>query len=74
MGVSVDEVVRRTIRHVERIAKDGRYEWPTARSALTAIMADLEGRHPGDPALELLRRYIARGDYVWSRRNGSQRN
>ena len=72
MGVSVDEIVRRTIRHAERIAKEGRYEWPTARSALTAVLADLERRRPSDPALELLRRYIARRDYGWSRRNGSQ--
>jgi hypothetical protein len=72
MGVPVDEVVRRTIRHAQRMVEQRQYKWQTARIALTKLMADLESRHPADPALEPLRRYIESCDRVWSEKNEAE--
>ena len=72
MVVPVAEIVRRTIRHARRMAKQGQYGWPTARTALAKLLAELEARHPSDPALERLRRYIERGDREWSQKNNAE--
>jgi len=68
MSVSIEEFVDRTIRHARRMDIVGLHEWPTARSALTKILADLERRSPDEPSLERLRRFIARGDRAWKAR------
>jgi len=68
MRASVAAIVRRTIRHARRLSKEGGYDWPTARGALTKILADLEARSPGDPSLERLRQVIERGDRAWKLR------
>lgn len=73
MGVPVVEVVRRTIRHARRMARQGHYEWPTARIALAKLLADLEARHPADSALEPLRLYIESGDREWSEKKEAER-
>ena len=62
MAVSTADLVNRTIRHAQRMAKEGVHDWPTARLALTRILADLEARSPAEPSLERLRAFIARGD------------
>ena len=49
------------------------YAWPTARMALAKLLADLEARHPADPALEPLRRYIESGDREWGEKNAAER-
>jgi hypothetical protein len=68
MSASIAEIVRRTIRHARRLSKEGVYDWPTTRVALSKILADLEARAPGDPSLERLRQVIERGDRAWSLR------
>jgi len=62
MTVSIADIVNRTIGHAQRMADDGVHDWPTARFALTRILADLEARSPGEPSLERLREFIALGD------------
>jgi hypothetical protein len=68
MRASVADIVRRTIRHARRLSKEGVYDWPTTRVALSKILSDLEERAPGDPSLERLRQVIDRGDRAWARR------
>ena len=58
MSVSVAEVVRRAIEHARQMSTQGDYDWPTARHALTRILADLESRSPNDPSLAELRAFI----------------
>jgi hypothetical protein len=65
--------VRQTIRHARRMSTEGQHEWPTARIALTKILADLEPRFPGDPNLVRLRRYIALGDLAFRQKNAAER-
>jgi hypothetical protein len=62
MSVSIADIVRQTIRHARRMSQEGVHDWPTARSALTKILADLETRSPEDPRLEDLRVFIVFGD------------
>ena len=69
MVASIADIVRRTIRHARRMSKAGVHDWPTARAALSRILADLEARSPGDPSLERLRQVIERGDRAWSLRD-----
>jgi hypothetical protein len=68
MRTSVADIVRRTIRHARRLSKEGVYDWPTTRVALSKILSDLEARSPGDPSLERLRQVIERGDRAWTLR------
>ena len=70
MSVSIADFVDRTIRHAQRIQLEGLHDWPTARAALATILADLERRSPGEPNLERLRLFIARGDRAWNAPRG----
>jgi hypothetical protein len=67
MVESIDEIVRRSIRHARRMLSEGAYDWPTTRKALRAILADLETRSPDHPSLKRLRAFIASRDRAWSR-------
>ena len=69
MNVQIAEIVRRSIRHAERMASDEKYPWPTMREGLGKILVDLEARAPADPSLDELRAYIASGDRFWAARN-----
>jgi hypothetical protein len=71
MSVSTDEIVRRAIRHADRMAQRTGYEWSTARGALTKILFDLEQRTPDDASLARLRDYIAQRDADCARRKGA---
>jgi hypothetical protein len=64
------DIVDRAILHAQRLSRLATYGWPTARSALVRILADLEARAPGDPAVERLRQFIAEGDKTWAERSG----
>jgi hypothetical protein len=70
MTISITEIVNRTIGHAQRLADEGVHDWPTARFALTRILADLEARSPGEPSLERLCEFIAVGDRAWNAREG----
>lgn len=72
MSVSIDEIVRRTIRHADRMAAAGGHDWPNARSALTKILLDLEKRAPGDPSLNCLRDYLAQRERDFLRGKGAK--
>lgn len=69
MNVPIAEIIRRSIRHAEKMASDQDYPWPTMREGLGKILADLEARAPADPSLNELRAYIASGDRSWAARN-----
>jgi len=62
MSVTVADIVRRVIGHTRRMLREGVYDWPTARRALTKILADLESRSPDDRSLAELRAFIELGD------------
>ena len=70
MTVGIDEIVERVILQAQRMLDDGAYDWPASRAALTRILADLEARSVGDPALERLRQFVALGDDAWKVRQG----
>jgi len=70
MTISISEIVKRTIGHAQCMANDSVHDWPTARLALTKILADLEARSPGEPSLERLRAFIALGDRAAKAREG----
>ena len=67
MSVLIAEIVRHSILHAQRLASERVHDWPTARAALTKILADLEQRSPNEPSLSRLRIYIATRDRAWSR-------
>jgi hypothetical protein len=69
MSALIAEIVRRSIRHAQRISRERPSEWPTVRRGLMTILADLEKRAPNDPSLSRLRAYIALRDGQ-SSRNG----
>ncbi len=62
MNVSTNEIVSHVISHERRLAKEGGYNWPAAKGALTRVLAELEARSPEDPSLDRLRAFIALGD------------
>jgi hypothetical protein len=62
MNDVIDDMVDRMVRQAQRMLDDGLYDWPTSRTALKRILADLEMRSLGHPGLERLRRFIARHD------------
>jgi hypothetical protein len=64
-----DLIVRRSIRHARLMQRQHAYDWPTARSALRKILADLESRSPNHPGLPRLRTFIASNDRAWLRQN-----
>jgi sugar phosphate isomerase/epimerase len=66
---SIDEIVRRSVRHARRMLGEGHYDWPTTRRALRIILADLEARSPNHASLERLRTFIAANDRAWLREN-----
>ncbi len=66
---SIDEIVRRSIRHARRMLREGHYDWPTTRRALRTILADLEARSPDHPSIARLGAFIAANDRAWSREN-----
>jgi hypothetical protein len=72
MSVSIASIVRRSIRHALQMSKHGFHDWRTARAALTRILDDLESRSSSDPAIERLRRFIARGDRDSNHRDETQ--
>ena len=62
MSALLSDIIDRAIEHARALSKTAAYDWSTARAALTAILADLERRFPGDPSLDRLRLYIAERD------------
>jgi hypothetical protein len=66
---SIDEIVGRSIRHARRMLREGHYDWPTTRRALSIILADLEARSPNHPSVARLRAFLAANDRAWSREN-----
>jgi hypothetical protein len=66
MSVSIADIVRQAIRHARQMSNGGLHDWPTAREALTKILADLEAQSPDDPSLARLRAFIALGDRAFS--------
>ena len=48
----IDAIVRRSIRHARLMLRQGAYDWPTARTALRKILADMESAiaEPSEPA------------------------
>lgn len=72
MNESIEQIVRRTIEHAERMVGSGDYDWPTAREALAKILADLEVRAPtSTETLTPLRDYIAARDAEFRKGAGS---
>jgi len=65
MTIGIDEIVDRVIVHAQRMLDDGAYDWPASLAALERILADLEARSVGDPAVERLREFIALGNKAW---------
>ncbi len=61
----IDLIIRRAIRHTRLMLKQGAYDWPTARTALRKILADLESKSPTHPSLPRLRAFIASCDRAW---------
>ncbi len=64
------EIVDRVIRHTRGLSTTDRYDWPTAREALTRILDDLETRAEGDPSVDRLRRFIAEREKAWADTKG----
>jgi hypothetical protein len=62
---SIEEIVRRSIRHARRMLKEGHYDWPTTRRAIRIILTDLEARSPNHASLARLRAFIASNDRAW---------
>jgi hypothetical protein len=70
----IDAIVRRSIRHARLMLRQRDYEWPTARKALTKILADLETRSPDHPSLRRLRMFIASNDRAFAGENPERRS
>ncbi len=70
MSALIPDIVDRVIGHAQRMLNDGAYDWPTSRTALARILADLEARSPAEPSLERLREFIALGDRASRAREG----
>ena len=62
MSAQTSDVVEAAIRNARKLATAEGHDWSTASAALARILADLEGRAPGDPSLEPLRAFIPDGD------------
>ena len=67
--LSIAEIVDGVLLDAQRMLDDETH-WPTSRVALARILADLEAQSVGDPGIERLRGFIARGDEVWKVRRG----
>ena len=46
--IGIAEIVDRVILHAQTMLDDGAYDWPTSRSAVGRILADLETRSEDD--------------------------